>query len=393
MKPIVIMIVSLFIGGFPLHAQPGIDEILGEIEKNNTTLSAIRNNTAAGKIGNKTGVFLQNPEFEFHYLWRDPTTVSNRTDILIRQTFDFPTVYSYKNQIATQRNNQLDIEYRKQRNSVLMQARLTLVDIIYTNALQSFFESRLVNATNLAAAYKNKLDAGDASILDYNKAQLYLLNLKQEAVTNEINRNALLARLAGYNNGVYIDFSDTTFKNTLIPVEFEQWYLQMSQYIPELNYIKSEIEISQKQQQLSLAMSLPRFSAGYMSETITNEQLQGITAGISIPLWENKNTIKYAKARTIALQSLETDQELQIYNQLKAYHAKIISLQNTVIEYRSSLQSFDNTGFLDKALEKGEITLIDYILELSVYYSSFNNLLETEKELNKAIAEFFQFMQ
>ena len=85
-----------------------------EIEKNNTTLSALRKNTEAEKVGNKTGIYLQNPEVEFHYLWGNPSVLGNRTDISIKQTFDFPTAYRYKSQISNARNDQVELEYQKQ---------------------------------------------------------------------------------------------------------------------------------------------------------------------------------------------------------------------------------------------------------------------------------------
>ena len=139
-------------------------------------------------------------------------------------------------------------------------------------------------------------------------------------------------------------------------------------------------------------MSLPKFQAGYMSEKVVGEQFQGVVLGISIPLWENKNTVKYAKAQSMALQSVETDRKIQFYNQLKALHNKAIGLQANVEGYREELLRFDNTDLLKKALDQGEISLIDYTLELSVYYESVNTLLFQELKLNKILAELKQYM-
>jgi len=83
---------------------------------------------------------------------------------------------------------------------------------------------------------------------------------------------------------------------------------------------------------------------------------------------------------------------MQFYNQLKALHTKAIGLQNSANDYRLKLLSFDNSEFLKKALDKGEIGLIDYILELSIYYESVNKLLELERGLNKTLAELNQYM-
>ena len=57
MKILIILFSSLIIGS-GLIAQNSVDHILTKIEKNNTTLSALRKNLDAEKIGNKTGIFL-----------------------------------------------------------------------------------------------------------------------------------------------------------------------------------------------------------------------------------------------------------------------------------------------------------------------------------------------
>lgn len=145
------------------------------------------------------------------------------------------------------------------------------------------------------------------------------------------------------------------------------------------------------QQKLNKAMSLPKLSAGYMSEKIVGQQFQGITAGVTIPLWENKNTVKFAKAKAIAVQSIESDSKLVFYNQLKTQYTKVKSLQKNVTGYRISLESLDNSALLKKSLDLGEISLTDYFYEISLYYESISTLLFAEKELNKAVAVLAQY--
>jgi len=137
---------------------------------------------------------------------------------------------------------------------------------------------------------------------------------------------------------------------------------------------------------------MPKFQAGYMSESLVGQDFKGVTVGLSIPLWENKNTVKYAKANAIALENTASDNKMQLYSHLKVLHTKAISLQNNVSDYQSKLQLFNNSDLLKKALDKGEITLINYILELSIYYESVNNLLILERDMNKTIAELNQYL-
>lgn len=218
------------------------------------------------------------------------------------------------------------------------------------------------------------------------------MNINKELESIEIERITLLSELTRLNGGNFIDFTDSQFQSPVIPADFEQWYVSAEQNNPVSIWIENEMEISKKQEKLNRAMSLPKLQTGFMSEKIIGEQFQGITIGLSIPLWENKNTVKFAKANTIALESIITDNKIQLNNYLKSLHTKAISLKQNADDYRLNLRLFDNSELLKKALDKGEITLINYILELSVYYESVNKLLELERGLNNTAAELDQYM-
>ncbi len=392
MKYSVLIFSAIFILNTNIFSQNTIDKILVEIEKNNTSLSALKKNIDAQKIGNKTNISLQNPEIAFDYLWGNPSVIGNRIDFSINQTFDFPTAYSYKNQISNMLNEQVELEYKNELKTIQLQTKLICIDLIYINAFRSDFTKRLNHAQNIAKSYKTKFDIGETNILELNKAKLNLLNTKTELESIEIKRNSLLSELSLLNGGQFIEFTDTIYKILIIPEDFEQWYTVAENNNQTLIWLKKEIEISQKKIELNRAMSLPKFQAGYMSERIVGQLFQGVSVGVSIPLWENKNKVKYANANALAYESIMIDKKLQYYNSLKALHTKAIDLQNNVNDYRSSLLSLSNSELLKKALDKGGISLINYILELSFYYESANKLLELERDLNKSVAELNQYM-
>jgi outer membrane protein TolC len=245
----------------------------------------------------------------------------------------------------------------------------------------------LKHAQGIADSYKKRYEIGDANVLDYNKAQMNLLNATKEMENNEIERKSLLAQLASLNGGKAIEFADTLFSNSTINPDFGQWYTQAEQNNPTLAALKQEVEVSQREIQLSRALSLPKFNAGYMSEKVVGERFQGVTVGLSIPLWENKNTVKYAKSKFAAYQTIETDSKLKYYNHLEMLHQKALGMQTSVDDYRSKLKDFNNTNLLQKALDKGEISLVEYLYELSFYYDSFEKLLAMERDLNRVVEE------
>lgn len=392
MRKLVIIIVSFFAFSIGLCAQTAVEKVLSEIEKNNTTLQALQKSVDAEKIGNKTGIYLQNPELEFNYLWGNPSAIGNRSDVRVTQTFDFPLAYKYKNRISGFKNEQSELEYRKQKKELLLQIRFICNQLVFQNALREELQERYNHAESISRAYQSKFDAGETNILEFNKAGLNLLNVGKELELVDTERNYLLSELKRYNGGIPVDFADAAFQAVQIPLDFEQWYSEAEQKNPVLGWLKKEIEISENREKLNRAMSLPKLQTGYMSEKTAAEHFQGITVGLSIPLWENKNTAKYAGAQTLALQSVAADNQLRFYHQLKTLHAKAADIQKNVDDYRNKLQTFNNSELLKKALDGGEISLIDYLLELSVYFESKTKVLEMEKELRNTLAELNQFL-
>jgi outer membrane protein TolC len=386
MKRLIIFAVISFLFAPDAFSQ-NIDGILAGVESNNTTLIALRKNAEAERIGNKTGLSLKNPELEFSYLWGNPENIGKRNDIRIMQSFDFPTAYAYRNQISELRNVQVELELERQRRDILLKARQLCNSLIYHNVRQAEFGRRLENARRIADTYEAKFKAGEAGIIDVNKARVNLLNLRKDDESNEIERQALLDDLVSLNGGKPVELNDTVYPLRALPADFEEWYAGAEQNNPLLQWLKQEVSVTRKDEQLSLAMSLPKLQAGYMSEKVVGEQYQGISFGIAIPLMENRNEVKYAKARSVAVQSAESDARLRFYNNLKALHARAVSLRKSLDDYRQNLQIYSNASLLQKALDLGELSLAEFLYEQTFYYESFDKLTATEKELYDAVTE------
>jgi outer membrane protein TolC len=375
------------IAGSSVFAQNTVDEALISVEQNNTTLKALKEDIEAQKLENKTGIYLANPEAEFNYLWGQPNNIGNRNDISVRQTFDFATVTGVKRKISDKRNDLLELQYKSERINILLQAKLYCMDLIYYNALNQELELRLEHARTLVEVYKSRLETGDANILELNKVQLNMAMVQGEISSIIVERNTGLAELKRLNGGIALQIDDFEYPETILSSNFDEWFAEAEQKNPVLEYVRQEVEIAQNQVSLTKAMSLPSISAGYMREKVVGEAYQGISLGISIPLWENKNRLKQAKAAVKANEAKQADSKLQFYEYLKNLYERAKGLKMISEGYKQSLSSLNNTDLLKKALDAGEISLPEYVTEIGLYYNMVNHRLEAEREFQKAFAE------
>lgn len=369
-----------------IHAQQ-FQSVLKTIERNNTTLAALRQQTEAQKLGNRTGLTPANPEVEFNYLWGNPSVIGNRTDISITQTFDFPTAYAHRSKIANLQNDNAELQYKAERIKVLLSAKQTCIELVYYNALAKAYAVRLQNAERIATTYKTRLDKGDANALEHNKAQLSLTTVQAEAARIETERAVLLTQLKSLNGGKDIVFPDSLYPTNALPANFDDWYATAEAKSPLLQYVSGQIKIGNRQVKLNRAMGFPKFSAGYMSEKIVGEHFQGVTLGVSLPLWENKNRVKEVKAQVRAAEATLEDSKVQFYNRLQSLHLKASMMQQNAQKVRQSISTYSNEPLLKKALDAGEISLLNYLLEIEYYYDAMNKVLETERDFELAAAE------
>lgn len=367
------------------------DSIAAIVVSNNIELKALLRNNDADSVEIKTDKFLKNPEIGVNYLFGNPDIIGNRTDISITQEFDFPSAYKHKSKITDIKNQKLNLLYQQKTKNLIYETKLICIDLIYCNSMIKEYETQHRNAVKIADSYKRKFEAGEANILEYNKAELNKLNVSKKLEIIKIEKDELLGKLTGLNGNIPINFNDTVYSYVEIPNDFEQWYAKIESLNPEIIAAEQEIELSKNREKLSLAMSLPKFSAGYMGEFTQGQNFQGVSFSMSIPLFENKNKVKFAKLKTDAVSEQMNQSKMNYYNNMKILYNKALSMQKSLNEYKKFLNSYNNSQLLYKALEKGEIDLIDYMLELSFYYESYSNLLQLERDLNKTLAELYKY--
>lgn len=390
MKQIIYILLSVLT--ISAQAQVSFDNVLKEIEINNTTLKAYREKANADKIGNKTGINMANPEVEFGYLWGSPSGEGNRVDLNVTQSFDFPTAYRYKTQLSDGKNQQVDMIYDQQKVEILQQARLICVELVYQTKMNKILSDRLKQARELSDAYQKSFDQGNIDVLERNKTKLNLLNADKALLINEVDLNLSKSELQRLNGGLDVGefnrYSDFTF-----PLNFIEWFAIVKANNPSLRVAEQEVALSRKQEQLTRALNLPKITAGYASERVSGTTFQGVSVGVSIPLWEGKNTVKHQKAQTVALQMQHEDSELQFRNTLKNQYDKAKKLSLLLKEYEDALSVTSSQDLLKIALDKGQLSLINYLLELSVYYETVDKYLETERDYQLAVAELQQWQR
>ena len=163
----------------------GIDEVLHRIEANNKELQANAQLITSQKLENKSENNLPDPTLSYAHLWGSEDKSETIGELVVSQSFDFPTLYATRGKVNRLKTGALDAQSAAFRQQLLLQAKELCFDIIMLQHQQVILDERMKQAEELSAYYKKRLETGDANVLETNKINLELLNVRTEFRANQ----------------------------------------------------------------------------------------------------------------------------------------------------------------------------------------------------------------
>lgn len=385
---IVCLAVAMSVPGF---AQENAGTVLSQIEKNNTALQALRKRTEADQYGYKAERALEAPEVGFDYLWSSPADVGTRKDISVTQSIDVAALAGARGKLADSRTELSDIQYNIERQKILLEAKQLYIRIVYCNAVNAELSSRIARSEQIEAAYRDMQARGETDMIEVNKAHLAYLSQKNALSRNLVERESLLSELQGLNGGEPVEVNASVIStDEVLPADFGAWYAEASQQIPELAYMKKNVDVNAAEARTAKMANYPSLTAGYMAELVKGSNFRGLTLGLSIPIWSVRSKVRQANASCEAAKLEERDAVTKTYNSFKALYDRAKGLQEISAELSSSLAvSTEVMALTEHKLKAGDISLIDNIMELSLYYSLADEVLATSCDYALVLAELY----
>ena len=375
----------------PVAAQDNAGEILTIIEKNNTTLQALRKRVEAQQYGYKSERALDAPEVGFDYLWGSPADIGTRKDITVTQSIDLAALTGARGKLAGAKSELSDIQYRMERQNVLLEAKRLYINIVYCNALAAELSSRLERSAEMEAACREMQVRGETDMIEVNKAHIAYLSQKNAMARNEVEREALLSELRRLNGGEPVEVNDSAYPaGEMLPADFRSWYEETSLRSPELAYMRKNVEVNAAESRAVKQSNWPKLSAGYMAELVKGSNFRGLTLGLSVPLWSVRSKVRQANSSYDASKLEERDASVGLYEELRGRYEKARGLQDIVSELSSSLAvASEAVALTGRKVSSGDISFIDSLMELTLYYSLKDEAMAADRDFRLALADLY----
>ncbi len=374
------------------RAQSSVAEVLREVEQNNKELQANQQLSDAGKWQARTENNLPDPSVSYTHQYGNKSELGVQGELVASQSFDFPLVYAQRRQWVKAKSSAIDHQYGEVRERVLLQAKEACLDLILLNQQKQLLDIRRQNAEQLSALYEMRLQNGDANILETNKINLELLNAKTEARMNEAARVAKLQELAALNGGIPVAFADTVYSPIDLPLSFDELRLEAMRSNVQLLSLKSEQVAAERQIGVSKAMGLPGLELGYRLNTAAGgERFNGFIVGISVPLFSNRHKVRQAKAENRSARLQLENASFTVENELQTLYNQALSLRASMDEYDRIFHTQNNLALLNKAIQAGQISMIEYFVDVTTYYQSMQNYFKLQNQYQKVMAQLYRF--
>lgn len=372
-----IIAISMILSSSIMKAQYTVEEIYQLIEQNNTSLRAAADRTEASKQEAKVGTSLDDPEVGFDYLWGKPGTIGHRKDINVSQSFDIATIFGFRKRLANTKQELLDLELSQQRLELREEALDLLIQITYYNKALKLYNTRLERGKSMLNASEKRLQSGDASKLEVNRVRLSFAEFEAQASRFETEREILLLKLQTLCGGTEVNYTSEDYMELSIGTDITLRSLQEAKSSQQQLAAENELRATKSE-------TMPSIKAGYMAELTDDEKWNGVTFGLSIPLWNNRHNVKRAKLQLQSAKSDAVDAAYQL-EQASATQKLLVERNRQIAQkMQQNMAKTSSETLLAKALEEGEISLVEYTVEVSDLFDSQISMLEAERDYHDA---------
>lgn len=364
-----------------------IEKVLQQVEQNNKELQAFASLIESKKLELKSSNNLPDPQFGAYYLPFGEHNTGDYSEFQISQSFEFPSVYSSRNELIKKKQTQLELEYASKRQAILLSAKEYCLELIYLDKKQNLEQKRVQQSKKVFNQLKELYKKEEVGILDFNKAKVAWMQEQFKVSKIEVEKKNILLLLRNLNGENPMDFTATNYTTPLSIMPIYSVWSKKMELDPTLNLLQQEEELALQKIRFNKQKSLPNLTAGFNYQGVSGSNYSGIYGGISIPLWSNKNKVKAAKAN-YNFQQLNTHSEtLKVYAVFEKQYNGYQILLSEFQEYQATLNGLNSDALLLKTYELGEISFMEYYLELKFYQEAVNAMVEMERQVHQQKAE------
>lgn len=378
--------ISALLAVSALQAKDATESIVDEILSNNPDMSAQMASLSAQMAATRAENNLSDPEVEFERNYAARRGVDDKWALSVSQSFDWPGAYRARSRAIKSGNEAL---MKMQKASLLdkaLEIRQLLLDWSLAKRRLDLLSEIKANVDSLAAATSMAFDYGEATILDVKKLKLQTFALDEQVGSAQAAVDAVRAELVALNGGKTLNLDVIDLNTPVAPLASETVYLDaFYSGDPMLEANEAGRLAAQGRVSVAKAASFPGLSVGYVHSYEEGTHFNGFSVGLSLPVFSWRNRRAAAEAEVMNARFVAVDYEMKARADVIATYSRARSLKRQLDYYRDTFADADYLRLLGRALEGGQVSLIDYLTEINFYIETMGEYLSVEYGYRSAL--------
>lgn len=339
----------------------------------------------ADSLGERIGLNPSDLELEYEQYFNGESAPG----FTLTQNFDFPTVYHHRNKLSKLKIDQLKEQNRQSNRDMLLEFSDAYLQAIYQSKCIALLEQQTKAFEKLITLSEKSVEEGHSASLDLIQSRMTLAEMLSDQRVAEHSLDIALRRVYRLSGG---NVDTTQIRNLDYPniaclMGAEEFISQAITNSPEWSIATLDSLIADRSTRLSRNEWIPKLMVGYKVETpiAGSQTIHGMKAGISLPLWSNRNNVKQSKAQQNVSKANINNIASRMNLEMNEIYGLYQALAESVDYYRQAGgDRYQQT--LNKALKGGAISSTAFLLLSQDWWDSQSKYMETEQLLYQTLS-------
>ncbi|MEG1606613.1 MAG: TolC family protein [Mucinivorans sp.] len=331
-------------------------EFMGRVVAQSAQIHALRATLSADSLGLRRGLNPLDPSLSVDYFMDGEQSF----EFKVEQNFDFPTLYHQRNKLSRLSVERSQAQFRADRFALLTTASDRYIAMAWAQRQVALLQGRADELEQMLALSTKSLSGGNTTALEQSKIEMLLRECKVSLVgqLSELSQAYKALRQLGYPiDSSRIEVPTFTFSGSA--QEFVQVAMACNN---ELEALRVDSLVGVHRTRLARQEWIPQVVLGYRLNRDQGALRHGLVAGITLPLWGNRNNVRQAKALSVASQATRQSREQQIQMSLENLYQAYQSAQQSLAQIdKMDIENYDQ--LLNKSFRAGQINAIDFLRE------------------------------
>ena len=246
------------------------------------------------------------------------------------------------------------------------------------------------NFDSLTVSYTRAWEKGEVTILDLNKIKIEHARASAADRDAQGKVAALTAEIVALSGG------DISADELVSLVDYPMYHLPESGHgcrpedgmmekvvrdSPQFKVLAAQEKVAAEKSGLASKERFPKLTLGYVHAYEDGNHFNGLSAGLTLPVFSRKSSKLAAEAEEYAVKSGNMMKTQEMIATANADCARVHTLQRQLAMLGPAVENTNNTRLLKMALEGGEISLLEYLQETSYF-------VDAAREYNAARLEY-----